>query len=720
MNNKTRILLFTLIMALPALSYLNSLGNAFVYDDHLTITSNHFIREWRYLSAFFSQKYFAVSNELTYRPIVTLSYFLEYALWGLKPAGYHLTNIIIHTLNVYLIYCMTFRLLYSRTTAFISCLIFAIHPIFTEAVNAVSYREDLLSATFFLTAFILFLKFNRSTCRRNFIICYAFSLIAYLFAMLSKEMAITLPFLIIVCDLIFQKDTTLNIHNAIESHHHNQKPHLFLPSAGEKRRVAYSTHLIPTLRRRNIAGYKRDPQKMVFLPGNTVMRLVTRYSGYIVISVFYLFLRFFLFRNPGESVCYHGNSFYANGIMMTKVIGYYIKLLFIPVPLNADYIVPSARSPADAAFIVSLILLATVVILLVKLCRLSKILVFSILWFFITLLPVLNIIPILNIMAERYLYIPGIGFTTLLGSLFTQKGICVFCLRGAENSLKGSKIHKSPLFGKWDFAELFRITPITIICLLLTWGTISRNRIWFNEFTFSTETIRRSPESFRIYNNLGYYYYHTGFIDAAIQAFRNSIQVRYEQPKAHCNLGAAYSLKGLDNEAVEELKIATRLRNEYPEAHNNLGLLYKKKGMLDKAVDEYVEALRTNPYYADAHCNLGSALIDQGRLDEAFSELEKAVKIRKDFALAHYNIAVVYYKKGRINDAYNKLLEAYQLDPSSVDVNISLGVLYLNHLHDTKKALEHIQKALRMNPKHRKAEEMKEIISKLMSAEGKP
>lgn len=764
MNNKTRAILFTLVTALPALVYLNSLGNTFVYDDYLTITNNHFIREWRYLSAFFNQKYFVVSGELTYRPIVTLSYFLEYALWQLNPWGYHLTNMIIHTLNVYLIYCMAYRLFYNRQSAFISSVIFSIHPIFTEAVNAVSYREDLLSATFFLAAFILFLKASRSVGKKNFIICYAFSLCAYLFALLSKEMAITLPFLILAYDLILQKGISLNLHNTVERHYLNEKIPLFPPSAKDRGSVIDYPPLIPPFERGDTGGCKKPFREKRFLLRNIIMRLVTRYAGYLVVSAFYLYLRFSLFRNPGESAEYPGNSLYANFIMMTKVLGYYVKLLFIPFPLNADYVVPFTYSPTDAAFNASLILLIIVAVLSVKLCRLSRIWTFSILWFFITLLPVLNIIPILNIMAERYLYIPGIGFTLLLGSLFTQKTIVgIFHVKGIESSPSPSPVPfvrlsahdevpsregeiiiphaSSPLvggvrgggfpssfvnkyllnvLGKILNRKLFCTASITIICLLFAWGTISRNRIWLNEFTFSIETIRRSSGSFRIYNGLGYYYYHNGFTDAAIQAFKDSIRLRYEQPKAHCNLGAAYSLKGLADEGIKELKIATQLRNEYPEAHNNLGLLYKRKGMLDEAVGEYIEALKTNPYYADAHCNLGSALIDQGRLDEALSELEKAVKIRRNFALAHYNIAVVYYKKGQMNGAYNKLMESYQLDSKNADVHISLGVLYLNHFHDNKKALFHIREALRINPKHGQAGEMKKVINKLTSAEEKP
>lgn len=666
-----RLTVLSLITIIPALVYLNSLQNTFVYDDYLTITNNHFIREWRYLSAFFNQKYFAISNELTYRPVVTFSYFADYALWGLRPPGYHLTNILIHTLNVVLVYRMVFHFFHNHTTAFISCLIFSIHPAITETVNAVSYREDLLSATFLLTAIILFLKSDRVSSKRYKILWYMLSLLTYFFALLSKEMAITLPLLILACDFILFKDRTLSIYNIVR-------------------------------------------------------RLAACYAGYIAMSIFYLFLRFSVFYNPGESVPYPGNSISVNLIMMIKVLGYYIKLLFIPVQLNADYVVPLTYSPAEGAFILSIVLLAAVIILSVKLYRLSRVWIFSILWFFITLLPVLNIIPINNIMAERYLYIPIIGFTILFGSILTQAGrsVCPFIPVFQNN--KGivsphgvlSTVFLNSLPGRAG-VRFFCVTLMAVVTFLFAWSSVSRNKIWLNEFTFSTETIRRSPGSFRVYNDLGYFYYHHGQIDAAIQAFKDSIRIRYGQPKAHCNLGAAYSLKGLNDAAIEELRIAIHLRNQYPEAHNNLGILYKRGGMLDNAVNEYREALKVNPYYAEAYNNLGSALIDQGKLDEALPELEKAVNIRNNFALAQYNIAVIYYKKGLMDKAYTKLLEAYQLDPSNADVHVSLGVLYLNYNHDKEKASMHLQEALRINPKHRQAVEMRNIINKLSLDETK-
>ena len=107
-------------------------------------------------------------------------------------------------------------------------------------------------------------------------------------------------------------------------------------------------------------------------------------------------------------------------------------------------------------------------------------------------------------------------------------------------------------------------------------------------------------------------------------------------------------------------------------------------------------------------------------MDEALSEVEKAVKIRRNFALAHYNMAVIYFKKGQLSEAYNKLLEAYQLDPTNADVHISLGVVYLDHFHDKEKALTHIKEALRLNPNHKQAEEMKKTVNKLTSPENRP
>ena len=185
---------------------------------------------------------------------------------------------------------------------------------------------------------------------------YPLSLLSYLFALFSKEMAITLPLLIFFFDYLIASRHTLTY------------------------------------------------------------RILRFYPGYILVTIFYLLVRFRWFHNPVESgVSYPQENLWFNFLAMLKVLASYLKLLFFPVNLNADYLVPVASSPSDMSFVLSLLLIISIAVIGCRLFFHSKFLFFSLLWFFVALLPVLNIVPIGNIMAERYLYIPVIGFC-IMGS----------------------------------------------------------------------------------------------------------------------------------------------------------------------------------------------------------------------------------------------------------------------------------------------------------------
>src|SRR5574337_136806 len=95
-----------LIIFISVLLYINSLSNTFVYDDVYIITENYLIKSLGNLPKLFLKDYLLLSGELSYRPIVTLSYFIDYAIWQLNPLVYHLTNVILHTVNVFLFYCL--------------------------------------------------------------------------------------------------------------------------------------------------------------------------------------------------------------------------------------------------------------------------------------------------------------------------------------------------------------------------------------------------------------------------------------------------------------------------------------------------------------------------------------------------------------------------------------------------------------------------------------
>ena len=110
--DKTFLLFYQLIIivVVSVLIYIYTLGNDFAYDDKFTITNNYLIRSWHKIPTIFTSDYFTSSGELSYRPVVTLSYFIDYFFWQLNPLGYHLTNLFLHSLNSVLLFFLFTRL----------------------------------------------------------------------------------------------------------------------------------------------------------------------------------------------------------------------------------------------------------------------------------------------------------------------------------------------------------------------------------------------------------------------------------------------------------------------------------------------------------------------------------------------------------------------------------------------------------------------------------
>lgn len=371
-NKRTAVLSIIFIILLV---YFNSLYNSFVWDDYAVIVGNNFIKSWKNLPVIFSKNYLVPfvkegcfliadlnrgSGEASYRPVVTLSYFFDYSLWKLNPCGYHITSLLLHIANALLVYSLANLILKNRKIAWLSSLLFALHPVNSEAVNSVAFREDLLAFFFYISSFILYLKLDGCRPGRKHYL-YAFSLAAFFLALFSKEMAVTLPVIIILYDYYFT----------------------------------------PAERRKEIPG-----------------RFKSRYLGYIAILSFYLWVRFFLMANSTKMpAAYPGGSFYSNILTMSRVLATYIKWIFFPV--DTPIIMPTqpylvSKTLFSPWVLPSMALIAACLFAALKLYRHSKAYSFFILWFFIALLPVSNIIPLGNYAASRYLYIPSVGFSCLV------------------------------------------------------------------------------------------------------------------------------------------------------------------------------------------------------------------------------------------------------------------------------------------------------------------
>ena len=196
---KQRIIVLVFLLGIGL--YANTFGNSFVWDDELLVIRNGYIKDWSHFPEIFKINLFhSISRKGNYyRPLQSLSLLFDYSLWGLRPFGYHLTNVLLHIANAVIIYFLIGMISRSRRISLLTALLFLVHPIHTQAVTYISGRADPLAAFFFLLAFYLYVK----SVALNKLAPYLGSLLFFLLALLSKEAALIFPLTLLLYEFSF-------------------------------------------------------------------------------------------------------------------------------------------------------------------------------------------------------------------------------------------------------------------------------------------------------------------------------------------------------------------------------------------------------------------------------------------------------------------------------------------------------------------------------------
>jgi len=190
-------LLFVIIIAIAGVGvYINTVQNEFIWDDKVLISENDSIKDWsKFKENFTSHLYHGTRNASNfYRPILKLSFMIDYSIWKQNVLGWHITNIVLHVINAILIFYIFSIILKNRIASFITGMLFCVHPLFTSAVTYISGRGDPLALFFMLISFLLFIKTR-----------YVLSILFFIFAVLTKETAIILPLLLFAYDKVVEK-----------------------------------------------------------------------------------------------------------------------------------------------------------------------------------------------------------------------------------------------------------------------------------------------------------------------------------------------------------------------------------------------------------------------------------------------------------------------------------------------------------------------------------
>ncbi len=364
-------MLSLLLMVIVAIAiYSNSFNASFHFDDSPSIVENYTIHR------FDLKEIFSKSS----RPVLDLTFALNYYFGKLDVFGYHLVNLTLHIFNGVMLY---FILLWTINPAnrihpknqtnqinhkipLYAGLIFIAHPVQTEAVTYIVSRSSVLATFFYLLTLLLFIKAFRSSSSSLYFIG---AFIASCFGMATKQIAATLPLMLLVYDFYFISNGDWKVF-----------------------RRHYKIHLA------------------MFLTLSVVV-----YLSFSALRTYVSFDYAKGIRMPNVEPITSFQYF----LTQLHVIPYYIKLLFLPLNLNLDYDWPITMH-IDLLTAFYFVLLASIIILAIWLFRRNRLISFGIIWFFVTLSVTSSFIVLYDVIFEHRLYLPSIGFAIFMAYMISR------------------------------------------------------------------------------------------------------------------------------------------------------------------------------------------------------------------------------------------------------------------------------------------------------------
>lgn len=575
------------------LVYLPALQNGFVnWDDPDYIYENQNIRSIDFSSLKWMFSTFHMQN---WHPLTWLSHAIDYAIWGLNPMGHHLTSIIFHGLNTFLIVLLVMWLLDKRSEGLLSSplsnhphqtaqitavaigLLFGLHPLHVESVAWISERKDVLYAFFFLLSIVSYLKYASSEQGRQKVLNYILCMLFFIFSLMSKPMAMTLPIVLIILDIY--------------------------PLGRLELRSLFKFY------------HKVFVEKLPFIMLGLASAIITIIAQQKEITSFEV--------HPGERILIAFGS-----------LGFYLFKTIWPMDLSPLYPYPSRISLLSLQYVSSLFVISSITVF----CILSwkKYKVFSAVWvyFIVTLLPVLGIVKIgTQAAADRYTYLPSIG-------PFFLMGLCIARLWKKDTAPPNGITLK----------RLFVIALSILISSILSVMTIKQIGIWRDSLTLWDKELKRYSIPVA-YNNRGNAYLMLGQYQQAIEDYNKALEQDRDFAKAYNNRGLAYGNLGKYQLAIEDFSVSVRKNNREPMAYFNRGNVFKALGDYQKAIEDYSKAIELNPRKADFYNNRGNTFLKLNIYQQAIDDFNMAIRLNRDYDKAYLNRGIAYESLGNFKEA---------------------------------------------------------------------
>ncbi len=615
------LLSFLALSIITTAIYYRSLNNQFTnWDDNRYIIGNANIQTFHGDSLSYTFKKIISSYEQgNYHPLTMLTYCLEYEKFKLNPKPYHLTNFILHLLNTLLVFCFIWLLTKQKWVAFITSILFAIHPMHVESVSWVSERKDVLYSFFYLAALCTYIFYLQKEKKKG--LFYALTFLLFIFSVLSKAMAVSLPIAFFAVDYFLDRKFTFK--NVLEK--------------------------IPFL--------------IVSLVFGFIAILAQKSGNAMDDSVEYNFFDRILFSSYG---------------LMT-----YLWKLIAPVNLSCFYKYPvKTEGLYPLIFYIAPVIMLSLVFWVYRSKQFGKDVIFGFGFFLITIVMVLQILPVgAAIIADRYTYLPYIGIFFIIARWINNllennsdkikslkipflSVFILFLILCCYLSFQRSKVWYDSISLWSDAIKKDDSFPLPFN---------SRGDAYFlkedynqaiPDFSHAIQLKYQTPD---IYYKRGMAYYHLQKYEEAIKDFTEVIHRNNNFPDAYYSRGLAYYNFGKFDEAIKDFTIEIRNNPNSGKVYNDRGVAYDNQGKFEDAIKDYTDAIQHNPSFMKAYFNRGNVYYNHGKFNEAIQDYNSVIQLSPTFAQAYNNRGSAYGNLGKNEEAIKDYTSAiqYSLDFSS-------------------------------------------------------
>lgn len=614
---------------------------------------------------------FTTFHAINWHPLTWISHMIDWSLYGNYPGGHHLTNVYLHAANAILLFLLFIYLTGCLWRSAMVSFLFALHPAHVESVAWIAERKDVLCAFFWLAALLAYASYLRKPSWKR----YACLICASACALMSKPMAVTLPFTLLLLDF-------WPLHRIT-----------FAPEARAQWLFSFWKLCV-----------EKWPLFLMSLISSIITFAVQRAAGAVAESQALPLW---------ERICNAAFSYCR-----------YLWLMVWPDQLRAYYYYDSNHIAIYAALSAAALLLVSAACWHFR--RDKPYCLIGWLWFLGTLVPVIGLVQVGHqAMAERYTYVPSIGLfiavVWLAGDAVTRfpkfklaaqllaVAVIVACAiktdaqvkvwkdtvtlfshtlaidpRGAvpnytlamayERQGQTAEAQKYLDLALYYNPNLPEALSYSAFCLMRTVMQTHDRQYLPLAGQRLEQALRITPDDPAILTNMALWSVLMGQPKEEEIYSRKAIAANPDSVEARLYLADALQAQKKLDEAAQQWRQVLAVEPDRYIGYYKLGMILESQGLKQEALKEFRQSLAINPYQAMAHSSAGRILLEEHQLSEAVEEFQQALRFDPANANAHNDLGAALYQLGDYEGAAGQFSDALRIAPSYADARRNLDI----------------------------------------------